>query len=471
MSACSCQASDTTICSSSTWNSHALQQLMACIARCAMLTTLDLSRCRMNSSCMRALGANLHALPALQHLSMNGLVPEASNSSEGFSTGSFRPICTALPKLTLLSHLSLCNNDMTTHFQLLARAVQNMHALQFMDVGGNAPDLHSLACLVAAAAKAPQLHTLSLDRLEVSCSGEWFFTVQLLQQCAAAFFEVVGAPLCSSSPNPDTSQPMIPPDSPNRAQYETHGAPAPSTPPLNPHVAQIGSSIRRSRRRSGRCNSTGLPCMTRPFEFKTSAPFKSLSLQNLTVESLAMPSLLQLAVLDVAWSPSPHSSMHGPELEEATPATFAHAWRLADTLQGLTALDLTGADFEGFWDAPQSDFIASLHVLRDLRMARCNLPFTALPSLCTALAGAQRLTAGSAGLTALDWRENPVGSDAIQPLCGMTALQSLRLQGCGLQRHQQAELHLHVTRLAALTRLEVGLSGGEGRLVDMAAAA
>ena len=135
-------------------------------------------------------------------------------------------------------------------------------------------------------------------------------------------------------------------------------------------------------------------------------------------------------------------------------------------------LDLTGTNFEGFWGAAQSDFIANLRGLRDLRMARCSLPCTALASVCTALANAQPgNTAQRAGLTALDWRENPVSSGAIEPLCSLTTLQSLRLQGCGLSRRLQAELRMHAARVGVLTQLDLGFSREEAGVTGLAAAA
>lgn len=213
-----------------------LQKVLSCIARCTVLTDLDLSSCQMNSSCMRLLGGTLCALPALQRLDLSDVVPEGSNGS--FSTGSFCPLCAALPELTHLSHLSLRNNNMSTHFQLLARVMRSMHALQHIDVGGNAPDRHSLACFVAAAAQAPQLHALCLDSLVVSCSSEWFFAVQLLQQCASAFFEVVGVSSSSSSPNPDPAHQTLPQASASdEFQSEMHGTSlAPTTPCLSSHA-------------------------------------------------------------------------------------------------------------------------------------------------------------------------------------------------------------------------------------------
>jgi hypothetical protein len=202
------------------------------------------------------------------------------------------------------------------------------------------------------------------------------------------------------------------------------------------------------------------------------APFKSLSLKNLAVEGLAVPTLLQVAVLDVAWAHARESTSHvPPELQEAGLDRHADAWRLTDALQGLTCLDLTGTDFEGFWSSPQSEFIASLPALQDLKMARCNLPSNALTLLSSALVSVKQGERRYQGLTSLDWSGNPVRTEAIHHLCSLTTLRRLLLQDCGIHRQYQMEMRMHATQLVALTRLDLGVSEGELAFAGVAGAA
>lgn len=344
------------------------------LAACSGLTSVELTSTQLHPSLARSLCDTLHQLQSLQELDL-------SDACCSFRiSGHMDKLLSTILSLSNLTNLSLASNRLShPACKELSLNLYRLQKLCILDVSSNAMPLDGFLLLSVAAASMPSMREFRAEGL----------------RCG----------VFHSDPDVAAELDMLPMEQYCSEIYSLF-AKFVSTPFSMLH--SIGAS--------------GMREVPGPIQ----SHIRVLKLSSVSNQAAARY-LLKVACMGLVWRHN--GSVFSVALPEA--CTNQQIWKPVDALQKVEVLDLSCVAL-GESGCFLSKFVASLRQLRELNLSHCMLPPGTLQSLSLELRE-KVADRAAVGLTSLDWSDNAkLTAASVQAVCGLTTLQRLVLQNCGV---------------------------------------
>ena len=339
---------------------------------CCKLTSLDLSSTRVHPAFGQCLCDSLPELQGLKHLNLSyACIRERDTAYRD----DVLPAILSLTNLTCLclsrGHLALVPlHGQGTDFEFLSLNLHKLKSLRYLDMTRQSISLGDACTLLAAVASMPSMHEF---------------------RAPMVVHKLVG-------------------DEPNRERHDVRV------------LMELCSDWLTKSRCSGASDTVAL----------VSGPVQS----NLSVLSLTT-CYPHCVLLLLRFALSEMECRQDGRVDLATAGASQVRWKPIDALKLLEALDLSCVLFDSVREyvvdtSVLIEFVANLPSLQQLNLSQCRISCANFQALCSTLCDKEAESA-IPGLTSLDWSRNEkLTGVAVRDLCGMTTLQRLIMQDCGV---------------------------------------